>query len=248
MIKSVLKYAALLSLVALTACGNWALDFDELWASSMSSLTAKDYVQDGLVAMWDGIENAGWGKHDGTSTNWVDLIGNKNAIIYGGYWGNNYYGIGSNYATFSGELFGWPSGYTIEFIFNGTNDGSRYASTLGCLDDVYSWFNRDGLYWEFKQKGAVVRPRLSPFLYKSYYYKFDGTNNCSYGYHDGSSSGSSSGMKADVLNTLWFIGGTDSLHRLGADAKMFAIRIYNRYLSSQEVSYNYSIDKARFGL
>lgn len=29
------------------------------WAKS--GYTAKDYVQDGLVAMWDGIENAGWG-------------------------------------------------------------------------------------------------------------------------------------------------------------------------------------------
>ena len=28
--------------------------------------TAKDYVQDGLVAMWDGIENAGWGTHADT--------------------------------------------------------------------------------------------------------------------------------------------------------------------------------------
>ena len=25
--------------------------------------TARDYVQSGLVAMWDGIENAGWGRH-----------------------------------------------------------------------------------------------------------------------------------------------------------------------------------------
>ena len=38
--------------------------------------TAKDYVQDGLVAMWDGIENAGWGVHDASATTWKDLIGN----------------------------------------------------------------------------------------------------------------------------------------------------------------------------
>ena len=34
MIKSALKYAALLSLVALTACGNWALDFDDDFAAA----------------------------------------------------------------------------------------------------------------------------------------------------------------------------------------------------------------------
>ena len=38
-------------------------------------LSAKSYVQDGLVAMWDGIENAGWGQHDANATVWKDLIG-----------------------------------------------------------------------------------------------------------------------------------------------------------------------------
>ena len=43
------------------------------WAKS--GYTAKDYVQDGLIAMWDGIENAGWGVHDPNATVWKDLIG-----------------------------------------------------------------------------------------------------------------------------------------------------------------------------
>ena len=34
MIKSVLKYAALISLVALTTCGNWNLDFDDDFAAA----------------------------------------------------------------------------------------------------------------------------------------------------------------------------------------------------------------------
>ena len=40
-----------------------------------STPTAKSYVQDGLVAMWDGIENAGWGTHDASATTWKDLLG-----------------------------------------------------------------------------------------------------------------------------------------------------------------------------
>ena len=40
-------------------------------------LSAKSYVQDGLVAMWDGIENAGWGTHNGSATTWTDLSGNN---------------------------------------------------------------------------------------------------------------------------------------------------------------------------
>lgn len=38
--------------------------------------TAADYVQDGLVAMWDGEWNAGGGVHDAEATTWKDLSGN----------------------------------------------------------------------------------------------------------------------------------------------------------------------------
>lgn len=37
--------------------------------------SAKSYVQDGLVCLWDGIENVGYGVHDGAATGWVDLVG-----------------------------------------------------------------------------------------------------------------------------------------------------------------------------
>ena len=37
--------------------------------------TAKSYIQDGLVAHWDGIENAGYGLHDDMTNVWTDLKG-----------------------------------------------------------------------------------------------------------------------------------------------------------------------------
>ena len=45
--------------------------------------TARDYVQDGLVAMWDGIENAGWGVHDAAATTWKDLVGTVDIALHG---------------------------------------------------------------------------------------------------------------------------------------------------------------------
>ena len=50
--------------------------------------TARDYVQMGLVAMWDGIENAGWGTHNATaSINWPSLIDAtySNRVVGSGY-------------------------------------------------------------------------------------------------------------------------------------------------------------------
>ena len=41
-------------------------------ASSAHAGTAMGYVQDGLLACWDGIENAGSGIHNSSATKWRD--------------------------------------------------------------------------------------------------------------------------------------------------------------------------------
>ena len=52
---------------------------DGAWAKS--GYTARDYVQDGLIAMWDGIENAGWGVHDPSVVSWNDLLSERKANV-----------------------------------------------------------------------------------------------------------------------------------------------------------------------
>lgn len=46
-----------------------------VWAEPVATtiVPASAYVQDGLVGMWDGIENAGAGLHDDTATIWSDI-------------------------------------------------------------------------------------------------------------------------------------------------------------------------------
>ena len=41
------------------------------------AFSTSNYVQDGLVACWDGIENAGKGVHDSEATVWTDIVGGK---------------------------------------------------------------------------------------------------------------------------------------------------------------------------
>ena len=41
-----------------------------------AAVDAHSYVQKGLVACYDGIDNAGTGTHDATATTWADLSGN----------------------------------------------------------------------------------------------------------------------------------------------------------------------------
>ncbi len=80
-------FAALAALAAALPCAALPLGLrlTAQAAASAKPVTARSYVQDGLVAMWDGIENAGWGLHDNNATNWVDLVGGAN-IVGRPYW------------------------------------------------------------------------------------------------------------------------------------------------------------------
>ena len=51
-----------------------------------ASYTATDYVQDGLIAMWDGIENAGFGIHDSEAAIWKDLTENGFDLTVNNAW------------------------------------------------------------------------------------------------------------------------------------------------------------------
>ena len=55
-------------------------------------MTSASYVQDGLIAQWDGIDNAGTGTHDPTANLWKDLKGSLDLALTsrGGWntWGN----------------------------------------------------------------------------------------------------------------------------------------------------------------
>ena len=66
--------------------------------------TVKDYVQDGLVAMWDGIENAGLGVHDPNATTWKDLSGNGHDLLLSGT-----ASVGADHAELDGSGFFYES-------------------------------------------------------------------------------------------------------------------------------------------
>ena len=106
------------------------------------SYTAADYIQDGLVAMWDGIENAGWGVHDENATVWKNLLGDT------GYdfpncmsWDNNCFDLDSsaasvlntsslNIRTSKNGPASTTNPYTIEMAWKPYGSGSGNESIL----------------------------------------------------------------------------------------------------------------------
>ena len=51
-----------------------------LTLQSQAALSAKSYISDGLIGLYDGIENVGWGTHNPSATSWVDLTGKNCAL------------------------------------------------------------------------------------------------------------------------------------------------------------------------
>ena len=49
--------------------------------SVQAAVSARQYVQRGLVAHWDALENNGYGQYDGTAEVWKDLMGNTDLTI-----------------------------------------------------------------------------------------------------------------------------------------------------------------------
>lgn len=70
-----------------------------LFAVTAKAYDARSYVQNGLVAQWDGIENVGFGVHNDAAKCWVDLTGNGHNLT------NFLSGL-----TWSGDSLVMPSG------------------------------------------------------------------------------------------------------------------------------------------
>ena len=232
--------------------------------------SASSYVQNGLVEMWDGIENADWGKHDSQATVWKDLVGTHDISIPAGAgmsWGTDYLHRGLAGLINTGVACVSPN-YTVEMVVDVSSDntpsanGRLFGSSRGNTRfevDVYS-------------QNPTAGPRL---FIKRATSSSPGSFLCSFGRSSFSGvwcvrysidsdgfitvSDSASG-KAYRLNSA-----VDTVYYSGANliigswtngntvqgplvCNIHCIRIYSRVLTDEEVKKNALIDKERFGL
>ena len=221
--------------------------------------TAKSYVQNGLVAMWDGIENAGWGVHDENATVWKDLVGNRDLTFVNGVTIGDDYAEGGDNLVVGVDPFEYT---TIEMVIAPGDSLSLYSQHVL----MYS-----GVSGNSTPRWLMYSKYINRSTYGVHYYRDKTPNafetrqttgltkiNCTIIYQDGYSrdvtSGYVNGNIAANTTCSGNVGGRISSFALGnalgrgSGGKWFNCRLYSRALTADEIAANYAIDKERFNL
>lgn len=225
--------------------------------------TARDYVQDGLVAMWDGIENAGWGVHDPNATTWVDLSGNGYDATLG-----RYCSFGDNYCATDGGTanIGYATARTEKWIddivrieaVGSSHDVTQNVCFVGC-----NVTHENGITNNVKGIGIGATDGIWTGKANNGKTGFGGYPLVNDKIYSISTEWASSGVmyvngealtKNNTTAAYYNAGGSVAIFGTGYTAykikpmKVFSIRLYSRALPASEIAANYAIDKERFNL
>lgn len=219
--------------------------------------TAADYVQNGLVAMYDGIENAGFGVHDSLSPIWKDLspcgrdLQQKGSadVVFGddfAHFSKGAYFQGNLPEMYDGVIDGE---FTAETIFRITAPESTNASLfgLGWSDGrtlwIYANINSNIQANCFDSVGGIPCGESNLGIINSIAFTGDGIV-----YLNGVPYTTAQISTITRLSRAEFsLGKLPQLfdYMIG---DIFSVRAYARTLTPDEIAYNHSIDQMRFGL
>ena len=233
--------------------------------------STNDYIQDGLVLHLDGINNTGEGdtKHNLSTTVWKDLSGNNNdATLQNVNFGNAESGWRSNclkldgvddYAAIVDSETMKPDGQTIEIVFNrtgeasGNTDSSRrgiifvrwhgYTVELNAIDANNTFSMSYG-----RTNTGYLQSSSRAQLNKKYHIGATYQNNVSKMYLNSAYESEQSITPAPYDTSMNEARIGQYNDKAYTKANIYAIRMYNRALSEEEMEHNYNIDKIRFGL
>lgn len=241
------------------------------WAKS-GVPTARDYVQDGLVAMWDGIENAGWGVHDPNATAWKNLVGAEDMEFNQSFEYDIYNDSvlfrddnrpGKRAAskmritmtkdmTIEGMMLVpnvvpvWAVRMCVGLLYGnktGVFPFARGINNIPALKYTASYSDTTDRYFKEPMKGETTS---STIVFKREDKSFDGYYNGEFVSTIGSQEDNWIGDNI-VLNPV-FVYKQVQEYMIGCDFRIHYMRIYSRALTADEIAHNYAIDKVRFNL
>ena len=219
------------------------------------------YVTNGLVGRWDGIENAGEGIHNTSTNRWVDLSGRGgNFLVLSDTASFSDTGLTKNAAGICAtNLLAHSDVLTIESAVSG-------VPSSGWVDAVYlnehqtvTLRNEDGNKRQFFFDYNKLKWRMTgqpDHQTVAVTYTMNGSTPAGQAFYldgappqDGETYGSGMYWWAAASTNTW-IGGRVGF-KDGGDYKTFgytvhALRFYNRVLNAGEIAYNSAVDRVRF--
>ena len=223
-------------------------------ASANTAYTSEDYVQAGLVVQWDGIDNAGTGVHDSNTSIWKDLKGNMDlTLTENGGWTNGN-ALVVNGVSAKGNAFA-PTYKTIEIVYKMSKNNGRVLFSGGNSNQfvVFDQINSISNYVGF----SGVKP------FKRYAQLFCASEICfaAAQYNDNGGDLSlfkdSETLPTSNKNDSWAVANIDGAAIGGRSrgntvegypwyGEVYAIRLYDRRLTTYEMAHNYRVDCKRF--
>ena len=218
--------------------------------------TAKDYVQSGLVAMWDGIENAGWGVHDPNATEWKDLVGSYDLVQTQTAkitWDDDSCVFALNTDMYNSDF---STGYnavlngtwTAECVFSVTSTTSLNASIFGLGGNRTLWIftNASTTIQSDKLANATLTDIGEGNLGQKNHVVATGDGRV---YVNGVLyTQRATSTTARTGDTRIRFGLLPDFYSSGLVGHIFGNRFSTRNFTSAEIAANYAIDKERFGL
>ena len=235
---------------------------------------ADRYVQSGLIAQFDGLENVAYGaQHSDTATQWTSITGTVSNLKFSfsgrsgsvGSWrpDGRYFDGNSKGATTANITLGdvWTVQATMTMNMNQqltskTSPASQYPIVFAADgDSISAYLNNNGsrttkLFFKNDSynglSGANNRASIATFGGRYLTAAFDrtGTKKTYFTQDSALGSGKSNSSNNTVPSLKYWIGGTDENHY--AKGTMHSLRIYSRLLTDAEMAQNREVDEVRF--
>ena len=240
----------------------WAAVAAGMMGAAAAATSTADYVQDGLVGHWDGIDNAGTSTHDPNATKWKDLTGitGDGTLAAGTKWnGGNCWTngvdgkpvvVGTNFAKVMNAL-----NFTVEIVVRPTRTGTRetllgsYSAGKWNLEHNGGSTTGGGVRAYFNGtpdlaannaplaagEGAVFTVCATPFGVRVYK-------------NGDIANGFAGTPNAPVAGVEYVFGGEHDRGNMAFRGGCYAVRLYDRALTAAEVKANATVDIERFAL
>lgn len=214
-------------------------------------MMADHYVGGGLLLHLDGINNTGHG-HDPNPAVWTDLSGNGHDATLtrrfdGDLFGDRY--LDGDLCWGESDLGNAPAVMTVECVVRSITDPWSGPTEGLIISDanistIYAISDWGASGWT--QYSSLTDNLNREYAGQIFYKACSGTGNPVY----------FNGIQDDRLDNV--PGGRSRIIQLACKndqknerivrAQIYAVRVYDRVLSADEVAHNYAVDKARFGL